>query len=68
MSTSCEGGYSRLTVLIKKARVQRIRQEWADQQKAGKLPRGRDLVLPEEEAKFIASRLGIIDGSAKQTK
>jgi hypothetical protein len=53
---------------MKKARIQRIRQEWAAQQKAGKLPRGQELELPEQEAKFIASRLGFIDGTAKQTK
>ena len=50
---------------MKKARVQRIRQEWAAQQRAGKLPRGNELELPPEEAKFVASRLGFIDGTAK---
>ena len=48
--------------------MERIRQEWAKQQKAGHLPRTQKLEFSDEESKKIVSRLGFIDGSAKQTK
>jgi len=53
---------------MQKSRVERIRQEWAKQQKAGHLPRTEKLEFNDEESKKIVSRLGFIDGSGKQSK
>jgi hypothetical protein len=45
--------------------VQRIREEWAKQQRAGVVPRTEKQEFSDEESKKIVSRLGFIDGSAK---
>lgn len=69
MSASYEGGNSFVrSLLMQKSRVERIRQEWAKQQKAGHLPRTEKLEFNDEESKKIVSRLGFIDGSGKQSK
>lgn len=53
---------------MQKSRVERIRQEWAKQQKAGHMPRTQKLEFSDEESKKIVSRLGFIDGSASKSK
>jgi hypothetical protein len=48
--------------------VDRIREEWAKQQKAGRIPRDAKNELPPDVGKQLVARLGFIDGSALQTK
>jgi len=46
----------------KKVRVQRVREEWMKQRKAGRLP--AEGQLAEKEATSVVTRLGFIDGSS----
>jgi hypothetical protein len=52
-------------LLIQKTRVERIRQEWAKQQKAGRIPQEPKHEFKDEEGKAFVRSLGFIDGSAK---
>lgn len=60
--------YIWMTWLMEKTRVARIRQEWAKQQKSGRIPRDPKVEVAEEEGKQVAARLGFIEGSVKQDK